>query len=538
MEQQDLEEDQFYKVFQEDSCYSFTSPTKVTQVFPTPYLQVQQAKRNIKLSPINAGLSMDDTNVSSLLENNILPTQELEHDSDKIGVLGRGDNAIGAVGGKGKTTCLSDVNTKPSMVLNFENFPNEIFLDSADQFREIREYLQDSPMNFGFWQAKTPAKTPLKFLQHSQQTPLRNIDINQMFGSVGKSTLSPSKRLYPVTPFGRKAFGETETPFACMGQTSSNNAVADFQKARKEENPLDRTPVSKRSRCLNNKKPEYLNTTTSPSFISSFLLKPAVSGTAMQATGSLSNTDISSASKLTHDRDDDNEQDYGSSPTTIQLASSVTKSARNHFVHSPTMINHENTTLANHVFDITASPTPNLIKNSNNTPLPLRIPELPKLGSFKSVASKPKSIPITLGMGQKENLGNLEFDNSGAPTFFSTANNSLSLDLVSSIPKISSNPVYSKYSQKTKSKNKACLPTQSKFQFIMTNANSFTVDAQGSASTKRKLKRSQSTFMALNQNSKSTYSSIESTQKARTTCLDNKNAVSNKRKRKNFSYSQ
>ncbi|AMD20572.1 HDL172Cp [Eremothecium sinecaudum] len=548
MEQQDSEEDQFYKVLQENLRYVFTSPMSTTQVFPTPYSQLQQAKRDMKLSSVGAGLSIDDTNDSSSVENSMLPLQGSVHGNGGSGAaLGKsatgsaGDGVHTASGLKGgRLKSLIDVNTQPSMVFNYENFPNEIFLDLSDQFKEFREYLQDSPASIN-WQAKTPAKTPLKFLQYQQQyqhaqqhTPLQNLDINNMFNSAGRSTLSPTKRLYSLTPYNRKLVGDGDTPFGRILPTSStsNNALADFQKARKEENPLVKTPVTKRARQLNNRKPENFNAALSGSFVSSLASRGAyaVNAAPVVSDSALARDVVGNPPDLHHGQHaDHDEQDYGSSPTTIPLASSVTKSARNTATRSPVSGQENPPILDNRVFDVAASPTPKLKKSPPPGELSLRVPELPKLGSFKGVSARPQLIPATSRSKLRDNATAL---NSNVSMHTIGANRTKSGN---SVKAASSVTAVNKFPPKNKGKTKSGQPQQSKFQFVMTNTNSFSMNNDGAASNKRKLKRSQSTLISFEQhNSKSSNSPTDTISKVSTTTTTS----TSKRRKKNFSSSQ
>ncbi|AGO12074.1 AaceriADR415Cp [[Ashbya] aceris (nom. inval.)] len=461
MDQQESEEEQFYKVLQENLRYAFTSPMAATQAFPTPYSQGTRREKEGEVEP-------------------------------------------------GKTrTSLNDVNAQPSMVLNFENFSNELLLEGTEQLREL---LQESPAGGGLWQAKTPAKTPgrtpLKFLHQQQllmqsgpqQTPLQNIDINHMLNSAGRSVASPSKRLYALTPHSRKP--DVEPPYMRACVASSNSALADFQRARKEHgNTLMRTPVAKKTRP--GKRPDMLAgaIASSPSFASALLPTAPVAAATPAAEPSLGDS-------VACDGDDADEQDcYGSSPTTIQLTSSVSKSARAHLGESPPLAAQREPAIDNRLFDIAASPTPKVPKPPPVEPL--RVPELPKLGSFKSV-TRPQLIPSLTALQP------------GQPTALPGAlASTLFLDAAS--VRTTANP------PRDKARAKTSQPQHSKFQFIMTNANSFTPNADGT--TKRRLKRSQSAVasdaaLRLGPGGSAAHASSSS------------GPYSNKKRKKNFAMSQ
>lgn len=228
---------------------------------------------------------------------------------------------------------LPDINEQPSSVLHFGNLANELLLASPEQFKE---FLMDSPAGLNFWQQRqTPAKTPLKFvtnntnlthqqnntgLMNSIHSPLQNIDVNLMFNSASKTSLSPPRKQMSLTPYGRRILNEMGTPFTKMMQpiSSNNSALVDFHRARKHN--LQSTPTSRPA--LRNESP---------------------------------------GSKL-----------YCSSPTTIQLHSSGVKC-------SP----ERDPNIDEKLFHLRASPTPKLSLNKSEKFRLDPSFELPKMGSFK-----------------------------------------------------------------------------------------------------------------------------------------------------------
>lgn len=274
------------------------------------------------------------------------------------------------------------------------------------------------------------------------QTPLRGIDLNLMFNSNQLTASSPSKKFsVSLTPYGRRVLNDMGTPYAKNAVISSNSALADFQKARKHNVKLQTTP---------------------PTSLGSYHHR------------SLEKNKNGSSGKLgflyrdrdplapTQEENDENDV-YGSSPTTIQLNSSVTKSTIKlepgkvpslNKIESSNSNNIEEQIFPNDEDRLPVSPTPkchNNSSNSNNTGS-LRIPELPKMGSFKSESSS--SLPA------------------------STPSNT------------SHNNTHSTRTGKVKKNTKK----QPKFQIIVANTQKFNVPTMNQKSSKKNggLKRSQS----------------------------------------------
>ncbi|QLQ81747.1 hypothetical protein HG537_0F05080 [Torulaspora globosa] len=367
----------FFRVISENLKYAFHSPLPNTQ-FPTPYSSNQvQVSQNV-----NPGLQQGGSeNSSSLMENSMMP-----------GLSGAGN----AVPGEG----LNDFNMQPSSVLQCGSaFPNEFLLASPEQFKE---FLFESPAGFSILH-KTPARTPLRFvngnlkddasgnlfgnptISSSQgkdaninkftQTPLRSIDLNLMFNSnhMAAASSSPSKRMaLSLTPYGRKLLHEIGTPYA-KTLVSSNSALADFQKARKDVSRLHSSPPTAKKMAK-----------TPPSKPRKKTVNESISGkTGYQH--ALSKDSL----KACADVQEVNEDCYGSSPTTIQLNSSITKSTgRLSAQRIPVMTrqisesNVDDRLFKEDVEGLQLSPTPKC--NTLSSIDTLKIPELPKMGSFKS----------------------------------------------------------------------------------------------------------------------------------------------------------
>lgn len=375
----ELESDaNFFRVISENLKYAFHSPLPNTQ-FPTPYSsnQVQMSQN------ANQGLQQGGSeNSSSLMENSMLP-----------GLSG----AANAAPGEG----LNDFNMQPSSVLQCGSaFPNEFLLASPEQFKE---FLFESPAGFSILH-KTPARTPLRFVSSSlkddansgnlfgnptissshgkdaninkfTQTPLRSIDLNLMFNSnhVAAASSSPSKRVaLSLTPYGRKVLHEIGTPYA-KTLVSSNSALADFQKARKDVTKLHSSPpTAKKMTKTPPSKPR--KKTVDESLTAKTDRQQALSKDSLKTCGGVQEVD---------------EDCYGSSPTTIQLNSSITKSCgRLSAQRIPVMTrqisesNVDDRLFKEDVEGLQLSPTPKC--NALSSIDTLKIPELPKMGSFKS----------------------------------------------------------------------------------------------------------------------------------------------------------
>ncbi|QLL34139.1 hypothetical protein HG536_0F04650 [Torulaspora globosa] len=437
----------FFRVITENLKYAFHSPLPNTQ-FPTPYSsnQVQMSQG------ANQGLQQGGSdNSSSLMENSMLP-----------GLSGAANAAPGEA--------LNDFNMQPSSVLQCGSaFPNEFLLASPEQFKE---FLFESPAGFSILH-KTPARTPLRFVSGSlkddansgnlfgnpmissshgkdaninkfTQTPLRSIDLNLMFNSnhMAAASSSPSKRVaLSLTPYGRKVLHEIGTPYA-KTLVSSNSALADFQKARKDVTRLHSSPPTAKKM-----------TKTPPSKPRKKTVVESLSGKAG------SQQTLSKESLNTCEGVQEADEDcYGSSPTTIQLNSSITKSSGRLSAQRIRVMtrqisesNVDDRLFKEDVEGLQLSPTPKC--NALSSIETLKIPELPKMGSFKS-----ETPPV--------------------PTKTATSKNAAS----------SSSSLQSKAGRVKKTTKK-----QPKFQIIVANAQKFSVPTSQKSSKKiASLKRSRS----------------------------------------------
>lgn len=437
MEHTNDAEENFHRVIHDNFKYAFNSPKPTVTGFPTPFSRPYLTKKD----PKNCAVSVNELNNSTEFSTNTSSFTPIETISLPLQNIGNTEaNHVG-------TSCtLNDMNVHPSSVLNFENFANEFLLAPPEQFRD---FLLESPAALSFWQSKTPAKTPLKFSSHNYSsinntnvnTPLQNIDVNLMFNSGTKSIVSPKKYL-TLTPYGRKVLTDIGTPYARM-LASSNSALVDFQKARKEQQV---------------KTPKVCETEKSV----------------------LISTDMITCDKSPGVIDDDLGRDgileYGSSPTTIQLNSSVTKSAREKLGCSPEVHRHHDPNIDDRLFNITVSPTPKLSNVSNI----IKVPELPKMGSFKS------DIPQLIGSKLK------------SKTKAKTKLLNLQQPLVSQdINRFSLSPTLKQRqfsnSTHTQVTNQVQQP---KFQIIVTDATTFNASGRILTTNKRKLKRSKSTIVS------------------------------------------
>ncbi|SCW01444.1 LAFE_0D12706g1_1 [Lachancea fermentati] len=334
--EQTNDEEALFRVISENLKYAFNSPIPTTTQFPTPYSQNH-------IAPHHSEPPLQNQNENqSIVENSILQ-------------------------GNSGTGTLSDMNVQPSSVLQLSN---EFLLASPEQFKE---FLFESPARLNLLH-KTPAKTPLRFFnstavtssqqQQAQITPLRNIDINLMFNSKNKPrTSSPSKRYLSLTPYGKRVLNDIGTPYAKM-LASSNSALVDFHKARKDSTKTTFTPLKNRQ----SRSTRSLNSNHNEEGFSS---------------------DIEEAT--------DRDGDCGSSPTTIQLNSSVTKSTRDKLgpissKESPVFSSkyaEREPNIDETLFEVEKlplSPTPKP-QSSDLDVTSIKIPELPKMGSFKSERS-------------------------------------------------------------------------------------------------------------------------------------------------------
>lgn len=488
----------FFKVISENLKYAFQSPLPNTQ-FPTPYSnqQQQQQQQEQQEQQQQQQHSNSGENSSSLLENSMLPSCH----------AGSSGNALGNVNANGEP--LNDMDMQPSSVLQFgNNFPNEFLLASPEQFRE---FLFESPAAGFNLSHKTPAKTPLRFISGNSnrnienyessnsnnlfgnppsiksskdyntnkflQTPLRNIDLNLMFNSNQMAvSSSPSKKVaLSLTPYGRKILNDIGTPYA-KTLLSSNSALADFQKARKDVNRLQSTPPTlrkliktpqpkSRKKSLEIQECEQLN---------SFSLKVDNNINAAKGHNNAKNKNKNKSRKNSHDFDPDDARDiYGSSPTTIQLNSSVTKSTTKLNTSKIPVLTRDiiDSNIDNRLFKVEdsrlpLSPTPKCYK-STSTMDAIKIPELPKMGSFKSE----RTLSISSNI--------------------STSSNNSSM---------TTNTTTSSKSNKIKKNTKK----QPKFQIIVANTQKFNVPTLNPKSFKKLggLKRSQSLLVGSSSSSK------------------------------------
>ncbi|CAI2033734.1 hypothetical protein SEUBUCD646_0H03950 [Saccharomyces eubayanus] len=421
----------FLKVMSEFK-YNFNSPLPTTTQFPTPYSsnQYQQTQDHFA----NTDAHNSSSNESSLVENSILPHhhQQIQQQQQHLGSI-----VPPAVTRTDTSETLDDINVQPSSVLQFGNsLPGEFLVASPEQFKE---FLLDSPSNsFNFFH-KTPAKTPLRFVTDSNaaqptivddsnqqqnifsnaelnnllksngkmssslstgafsRTPLSKIDMNLMFNQ--PLATSPSKRFssLSLTPYGRKILGDVGTPYA-KALISSNSALVDFQKARKDIHTdttnigsINTTNILQRTPSRSNGKKIFIKTP-----------QDAINGT----------------STLT--KDHENKPDlYGSSPTTIQLNLSITKSiSKLDNPRIPLLASRSDTILDSNVDDqlfdlgltrLPLSPTPNCnsLHNSTARATALQIPELPKMGSFRSdTVTNPSPSSNTISFKSKSGNNN------------------------------------------------------------------------------------------------------------------------------------
>ncbi|CCD23039.1 Ndd1p NDAI_0A08870 [Naumovozyma dairenensis CBS 421] len=283
----------------------------------------------------------------------------------------------------------------------------------------------------------------------NSRTPLRKIDLNLMFNSNQLSnSMSPSKRIsMSLTPYGRRILNNFGTPYPKTlninnsDNNTSNSALIDFQNARKDsnnhivQNKLFQSPEL----TLQDSQTRLLMTTPKPdkkSKLSTNDIKHMINNNKTnnnsndihcnkenllpKAISVYDNINNNNSRNNDYDGDDNNNNHtdiYGSSPTTVQLNSSVTKS-----ISKPTYLplnkdinelptlsrailnnNHINNSIHNNnipiltttsVIDpnldtrlleeddeaVPLSPTP----KNNLTNKPIRIPDLPKMGSFKN----------------------------------------------------------------------------------------------------------------------------------------------------------
>ncbi|CCF57481.1 hypothetical protein KAFR_0C04900 [Kazachstania africana CBS 2517] len=393
-------ETNFFKVLTENLKYGFDSPVPTTTQFPTPYSN----NNNMNQNNLNANyLQSQNTNDSSIVENSMLQKSTNNHIqfSSAESIL----NSFPS----GNNNNLNDFNMQPSSVLQFNsnnsdtnsnnntndnghnnptnNFTSEFLLPSPEQ---LKEFLLDSPAGFNFFH-KTPAKTPLKFITEQElsstssnlvhlftatgnisndstnndldtKTPLKKFDINLMYQL--SNSLSPSKRLsMSLTPYGRRILNDMGTPFN-SSKLHNGNALVDFQKAKKN---------------IEQSSPENLLRFTKNTILTKTPNKKLKTKMINDNDNIQNNYKKDTPAKKTSYKSNELNDDivYGSSPTTIQLNSSVTKSVSKLDAKIP------NLTVENNLLRrLPLSPTPK--SNISLISEGLTVPELPKMGSFKS----------------------------------------------------------------------------------------------------------------------------------------------------------
>ncbi|CCE65801.1 hypothetical protein TPHA_0N00200 [Tetrapisispora phaffii CBS 4417] len=475
--------------------HTFNSPLPTTTQFPTPYstIQINNMMSNGKDMDFNDGVNNNRSNGNTNNNANNHKTNNI--DSSLI------ENSM--LPGVNKNGILSNMNLQPSLALNLTNYnnnnaatdtntnfsnnnnsnsnniPNEFLLASPEQFKE---FLLESPyLNLNLFN-KTPAKTPLRFFAESvssnknstsngngnnlfgnivtgtnSNTPLKNMDLNLMFNSNLLAMTS--------SPYEKRIMNDIGTPYA-KNTISSNSAFTDFQKARKDSIKSQQRTPNQSLRTSNSK---------------------------------LSKKNCYDESDIKNSDNKENTDIYGSSPTTVQLNSSVTKStSKLNSQNIPKLLvndncitgtvfknnnnNHEMTNIDERLFDmemnvnmLPVSPTPKKHNFTMNHEQDIRIPELPKMGSFTSE----KSLSITPRFTNKPTkaMNNLDVNTYLSNVIPSNTN---------TLPSNSSNKVV----KKTKK--------QAKFQIIVSNAHRFNAsqgyppNASIKGNKKPKLKRTRS----------------------------------------------
>ncbi|SCU78964.1 LADA_0A08878g1_1 [Lachancea dasiensis] len=402
------EEEAFFRVISENMKFAFTSPVPTTTQFPTPYSQQQQHQEQQLLQhQQNQQLGENTSNA----DDKQLASQSVENQSMV-------ENSM-LMNGQGGAAKLSDVNVQPSSALQLGS---EFMLTSPDHFKE---FLFESPAGFNLWH-RTPAKTPLRFFNgsagnpsagksdsmntgsqnpHNMATPLRSIDVNLMFSSKDKlaptSASSPSKRYLSLTPYGKRILSDIGTPYAKL-LASSNSALVDFQRARKDV--IKSSPRYRKGKGASRSKKHLKKPTFSPSGT-----EASVSSGHALSKHNLASAEAQHGHALEEGTGHDSGlEECGSSPTTIQLNSSVTKSSRNKLgfiANCPPMPYQEDGSseddrenIDERLFGIgklPLSPTPKPASSNDVDVTQLKIPELPKMGSFRSESGSSSSLPST-----------------------------------------------------------------------------------------------------------------------------------------------
>lgn len=365
------------------------------------------------------------------------------------------------------------------------------------------------------------------------RTPLEKIDINLMFNqsNILSNSVSPSKKVsMSLTPYGRRILNEMGTPFS-KTFNSTNSALVDFQRARMDintnEQPVQSSPDDKENlnaRTLknklsltpnnkkkgrqprakltrknlkkNNKKNEKSNRTTNSKTIINHI--PSMDSNKNGRLKKTSNTNLPYEKNGNHfENDNDNDNDfeadnniYGSSPTTIQLNSSVTKSISkldNNRIPNLKNMNLIDERLGDKLFDLNArniplSPTPKSSFSSNKLDIDtLKIPELPKMGSFRSDANNSVSLPASLAEPTNNNNAQMNnINNNSNPSHNNNninnnnshinINNKISLSVATSTLALSIERDNNNIKMKKVKKSK---PKKPKFQVFVSSINKF-----------------------------------------------------------------
>lgn len=231
-----------------------------------------------------------------------------------------------------------------------------------------------------------------------------------MFNSYMPNSASPSKKLsMSLTPYGRKILNDMGTPYITKNMiNSSNSALVDFQKARKDtivnmstptfdaRSPLQQQHFEQQQQKTPSQKLRLIKNGQVIPNLQKYYNHNNINTSAEKNNINIGKfyTNINNNNMNMNNK----ENEYDSSPTTIQLHSSVTKSLpkMSHMnggngkipvlTRNISMLDENTMDLSN------LSPTPksNLLNGNDlngnlmNTIDILPIPELPKMGSFKS----------------------------------------------------------------------------------------------------------------------------------------------------------
>lgn len=484
-QQENVENDMnFFKVLSENLKYTFNSPVPTTTQFPTPYssnqLQVPSSAHHLR----NPDSSFIEKSITANQQPQSFQQQQVPVQQQQLNL--NGDKP------------LEDMDLQPSTVLQFgNNFPSEFLLPSPEQ---LKEFLLDSPAGFNLFH-NTPAKTPLRFVtdssdqqvtssnlihlfnsangisndgfiqessnnsrngntNHDQQnnrTPLKKIDINLMFNA--PNSASPSKKLsMSLTPYGRRVLNDMGTPYA-KKIGSSNSALVDFQKARKD--------ITQRSPDLRfrkvNKTPQQKNRIKN--------IQKNKKYSKMNKSNDENNDDRFNEKENFNDdlHEDEDEDIYGSSPTTIQLNSSVSKSVSRLDSNKIPNLTRNLNLIDEQLYErMPLSPTPKCPSNSRKPSMAsqsmglLQVPELPKMGSFKSERSLSMSsqpIDSLISASQSTKVPSIS-------SLSSASNSSMSLSSATSTLALQTNKSRKGKIKKTKTK-------EPKFQVFVSSIHKF-----------------------------------------------------------------